>query len=75
LNGNAVAVSETKRFSPIVVEKGAQQRSLPTSRRSSPRGEPVEVSVNQSLEQTSIVSTNTIILQVFVFFFLFVDIL
>lgn len=51
VNGHGGAVLETK-FSPIVVEPAngqrAQQSSLPTSRRGSPRQEAVEVSVTSS---------------------------
>ena len=52
-NGYGNAVSELREFSPIVVEQDSehetQQRSLPTSRRSSPREEVAE--------QTSTVSS------------------
>jgi hypothetical protein len=61
-NGHGGAVLETRKFSPIVVEPAngqrAQQSSLPTSRRGSPRQEAVEVSVTPSSpEQTPLVRT------------------
>jgi hypothetical protein len=55
-NGYGNAVSELREFSPIVVEQDneheTQQRSLPPSRRSSPKEEVVE--------QTSTVSNSVI---------------
>ncbi|XP_021929852.1 golgin subfamily A member 5 isoform X2 [Zootermopsis nevadensis] len=57
-NGHGGAVSEAKRFSPIVVEQGAKQSSLPTSRRVSPRGEADEMSATRSVKQTSVAPSN-----------------
>ncbi|PNF30873.1 Golgin subfamily A member 5 [Cryptotermes secundus] len=52
LNGHGDAVLEERKFSPIVVEpesgQRAQQSSLPTSRRGSPRQETVEVAMTPS---------------------------
>lgn len=65
VNGYGSAASEFGKFSPIVVEQESevetQQRSLPTSRQSSPKEETAEVSSTPAaLEQTSTVSTSMI---------------
>jgi hypothetical protein len=63
-NGHGNAVSELREFSPIVVEQDneheTQQRSLPTSRRSSPKEEVVEQTstVSSSMIQVSSFSIN-----------------
>ncbi|GFG29421.1 hypothetical protein Cfor_02622 [Coptotermes formosanus] len=67
VNGNGSAVSEWRKFSPIVVEQDSeqdtQQMSWPTSRRSSPKEEIVEqtATVSTSMKQ-ALLSSNTPVL-------------